>query len=708
VYSAIWAIPDCGNVRSVFIVALAMALGGAVYVPAQAQTGGAAAPSWSGSQGAGVHPAAIGPGQGRFYRPLRAASAQTSNVDIESVLYNFCSEGGVFCTDGILPSGRLIEDASGNFYGTTRGGGETNNSSCNTGSCGYGTVFELTPSGSGYTRIALYNFCSQPFCMDGANPYAGLIEDASGNFYGTTYNGGANGEGTVFKLTPSGNGYTESVLYNFCSQSQGSALCTDGANPYAGLIEDALGNLYGTTNLGGTGVTLVNGNFSYGTVFKLAPSGGGYQHTVLYNFCDPSLPIFCTDGAAPVGALILDASGNLYGATTLGGTGTPALECAGLGCGTVFKLSPNGSGYNETVLYNFCSQGGDNCTDGAYPYGAALIEDASGNFYGTTSAGGVNTCDTPGCGTVFKLAPNGDGSYAESVLLSFNHTDGANPDAGLIEDASGNFYGTTSNGGTGLSWLCGGCGSGTVFELSPSGSGYTETVLYNFCSQGGTQCTDGAVPVASVIQDASGNLYGTTEFAGANGIDWGTVFKLSPAPPGFTISASPTSLTITAGQSGTSTFTVTPLGGFTGDISLSCAITPKAPSDPATCSVPASVTISGSAAQTATLTVNTTAPNSAINPGRRSLWTSVNGAALACILLVGIPVRRRRWSCRLGMLVLLFSVIGSSLGCGGGGNVGGGGGGGGGGGTTPGTYTVTVTGTSGTLTQTGTVSLKVQ
>jgi uncharacterized repeat protein (TIGR03803 family) len=408
VYSAIWAKADRGIVRSVFVVVLAMALVGALYVRAQAQTGGVAAPSWRGSQGADALPAVNGPGQGRIHRPRRAASAQTSsNLDIESVLYNFCSQGGVYCTDGIQPSAGLIEDASGNLYGTTKGGGSTNSSDCNVGSCGYGTVFKLTTSG-GYTKTVLYNFCSQPNCTDGANPYAGVIEDAAGNLFGTTYNGGANGGGTVFKLTPSGNGYTQSVLYNFCSQSQGSAPCTDGVNPYAGLIDDTSGNLYGTTNLGGTGVGLVNGGLSYGTVFMLAPSGSGYNYTVLYNFCPPSSNAFCTDGAAPNAALILDASGNLYGTTALGGTGTQ--NCIALGCGTVYKLSPNGSGYVETVLYSFCSQGGTNCTDGAYPYGTGVIEDASGNLYGTTSTGGVNSCDSPGCGTVFKLAPNGDGS----------------------------------------------------------------------------------------------------------------------------------------------------------------------------------------------------------------------------------------------------------------------------------------------------------
>ncbi|MGA8502661.1 MAG: choice-of-anchor tandem repeat GloVer-containing protein [Candidatus Sulfotelmatobacter sp.] len=675
---------------------MATALVGALYVPAQSQTGGAAAPSWRDSHGGSALPGASGPGHGRLHRPRRAASAQTaSSAYTESVLYGFsgfCSQPG--CMNGTSPEAGLIEDASGNLYGTTSAGGSSNL---------WGTVFKLTPNGDGgYSESVLYNFCTQggTNCTDGEQPVAGLIEDTSRNLYGTTEYGGANGGGTVFKLTPSGSGYTQSVLYSFCAQ--GGTSCTDGASPLAGLIEDASGSLYGTTWHGGATVPNGGSTTTGGTVFRLAPNGdGSYSESVLYTFCSQS---GCTDGEWPIAGLIEDISGDLYGTTSAGGATITVSGNTTTG-GTVFKLTPNGDGsYSESVLYSFCSQSG--CTDGLSP-SSSLIEDAPGNLYGTTWQGGANCqygYDGAGCGTVFKLAQNGDGGYSENVLYSFcaqggtGCPDGYGPSSGLIEDTSGNLYGTTFDGG--IHDVQG--DGGTVFELTPSGAGYTETVLYSFCAQSSPTiaCTDGSPPEGGLIEDASGNLYGTTNGGGPN--SYGTVFMLSP--PGFTASASPTSLTITVGQSRTATFTVTPTGGFTGAISLSCVITPTAPSDPATCSVPASVTISGSAPRTTTLTVNTTAPNAAVNPARRPFWISVDGAVLACILLVGVPARRRRWSCGLGTLVLLFSVIASLLGCGGGGNVGGGRGAG----TTPGTYTITVTGTSGTLTQTGTISLTVQ
>ena len=215
----------------------------------------------------------------------------------------------------------------------------------------------------------LYNFCSQDGCADGAYPGSSLIMDGAGNLYGTTYQGGFGQKGVVFKLAPDG---TETVLYNFCSQSG----CTDGANPGGGLVMDAAGNLYGTTQYGGDPSCYPG--FGCGTAFKLAPDG---TETVLYNFCSQS---GCTDGAEPVGGLVIDAAGTLYGTTSAGGAS---------GGGVVFKLAPDGT---ETVLYNFCSQSG--CADGAEPW-AGLVTDTAGNLYGTTVGGGDY-----GGGVVFMVA----------------------------------------------------------------------------------------------------------------------------------------------------------------------------------------------------------------------------------------------------------------------------------------------------------------
>jgi uncharacterized repeat protein (TIGR03803 family) len=320
---------------------------------------------------------------------------------------------------------------------------------------------------------------------DGAQPVGGLIEDAGGNLLGTTTRGGKEeGGGTVFKIAPDG---TLSTVYAFGNYDG------DASMPYAGLIIDGSGNLYGTTDAGG-----IDG---YGTVFKIAPGG---SETVLYSF--QSGP---TDGRAPGAGVIMDASGNLYGTTTVGGISNCAPYYS---CGTVFKLAPDGT---ETVLYTFCKQ--TNCTDGANPYGG-LIEDGAGNLYGTTSRGGANND-----GTVFKVAANG----TETVLYSFcsraNCSDGGVPYSGLIQDAGGNFYGTTVSGGS-VAGTCRNDGCGTVFKLAPDG---TETVLHAFSGYPG----DGRAPYAGVIADSSGNLYGTTYNGGPakkhNG--FGVVFELSPS-----------------------------------------------------------------------------------------------------------------------------------------------------------------------------------
>ena len=343
-----------------------------------------------------------------------------------------------------------------------------------------------------YTESVLYSFEGSP---DGAFPVAGLARDAQGNLYGTTEEGGNPGAcphygrydcGTVFKVDTTGK---ETVLYSFTGGA-------DGANPHAGLVPDAQGNLYGTTYFGGDPACVSEGTYGCGTVFKLDTSG---NETVLHSFAGHP-----GDGANPEAGLVRDAQGNLYGTTLTGGSGGPEL-CSGVGgCGTVFKLDTTSK---ETVLYSFTG-----VPDGEEP-DAGLVRDAQGNLYGTTYNGGASNL-----GTVFELDTTGK----ETVLHSFTGTggDGSEPYGGLVLDAQGNLYGTTSFGGA--------SGDGTVFELDTAGK---ETVLYSFTGTGG----DGAYPsgLVRLVRDAQGNLYGTTYEGGDLACDapygCGTVFKLTPA-----------------------------------------------------------------------------------------------------------------------------------------------------------------------------------
>jgi len=321
----------------------------------------------------------------------------------------------------------------------------------------------------------------------------------------------------------------QQVLYSFCSQPD----CTDGGNPVGGLIMDAAGNFYGTTENGGTSNSAVcHAEYSTsgcGTVFQLSPdpSGTGWTETVLYSFC---LQPGCADGAYPSSGLIADAAGNLYGTTRYGG----GIGCNGYGCGTVFKLSlnpadPSGTGWSETVLYSFCSN--TNCADGSRPQ-ASLGMDPAGNLYGTTPQGGIGGGYFAGYGVVFELIPDPTGTvWTQTVLYSFcslaNCADGATPN-GVIIDTGGNLYGTTSSGG--LVSASHYDGSGVVFKLSTdaTGTGWTEAVLYSFCSQ--SRCADGAWPVEGVIADTAGNLYGATSDGGTLGR--GAVFKMALDPSG--------------------------------------------------------------------------------------------------------------------------------------------------------------------------------
>ncbi len=310
--------------------------------------------------------------------------------------------------DGEGPAG-LVQATDGNFYGTTNGGG-TNLQ---------GTVFKITPGG---TLTTLYNFCSQSGCADGQWPLAGLVQATDGNFYGTTYFGGAHGAGTVFKITSSG---TLTTLYSFCPQNN----CPDGGEPDAGLVQATDGNFYGTTVGGGA--------YNAGTIFKITPGG---MLTTLYSFCSQS---DCSDGEQPVAGLVQASDRNFYGTTHIGGANY---------AGTVFKITPSGT---LTTLYSFCSQ--TNCSDGANPW-AGLVQATDGNFYGTARSGGNNNdCVDSTCGTMFKITPSGTLTTLYSFCSQTNCSDGANPGAGVVQATDGNFYGTTGYAGA--------YGGGTVFRL---------------------------------------------------------------------------------------------------------------------------------------------------------------------------------------------------------------------------------------------------
>ena len=353
------------------------------------------------------------------------------------------------------------------------------------------TALTLFASSSWASEKKLHNFNG----ADGSNPlYTGLVFDASGNLYGTTYRNGLYNGGTVFELSPNANGgWTEKVLYNFDARYRS----TDGYTPYAGLVFGPDGNLYGMASGGGS--------YGGGVVFEMISNGhGGWTEKKLHNFGNG------TDGAEPYSSLIFDSEGNLYGTTARGGNST---YCSG-GCGTVFEMSPNGlGGWTEKKLHNFSPDIGH---DGFFP-NSQLVVDSDGNLFGTTPSGGTHQFGIDTCGIIFELSPNGEGGWTETKLHYFGAgTDGCLAYGGLVRDAEGNFYGTTIWGGSDPS------SEGTVFELKPNGhGGWTETKLHNFGSG-----NDGREPWSNLIFDAVGNLYGTTSNGGNYGL--GTVFELAP------------------------------------------------------------------------------------------------------------------------------------------------------------------------------------
>jgi uncharacterized repeat protein (TIGR03803 family) len=375
---------------------------------------------------------------------------------VSSPAQTFDSLLGFDGTDGKTPHG-LMQGTDGNFYGTTEA----------VGAHLYGTVYKITPQGD---LTTLYSFCAKTNCVDGAYPINGLVQGTDGNFYGTTSEGGTVGDGTVFKITPTG---TLTTLYSFCVQAN----CADGNEPLTTLIQASNGNFYGTTLT---------------TIFEITPSG---KLTTIYTFCTKA---GCPDGTQPVGGLVQGSNGNLYGTTAYGGTSTACSN----GCGTVFEVTPAGK---LTTLYGFCAE--TNCADGETPE-TTLLQGTNGNFYGTTETGGSKFG-----GTVFEITSAGKLTTLYNFCSQSNCPDGENPyDGPLTQAADGNFYGTTTAGGAELS-------GGTIFKMTPAGR---LTTLYSFCSQ--SDCTDGYSPT-SLLQDTSGTFYGTTLYGGANGE--GSVFSLS-------------------------------------------------------------------------------------------------------------------------------------------------------------------------------------
>jgi uncharacterized repeat protein (TIGR03803 family) len=349
----------------------------------------------------------------------------------------------------------------------------------------------LTHASAAQTLTTLYNFTGG---VDGAAPLSGLV-NIGGNLYGTAGWGGIQGSncnittgygtgcGTVFELKQSTGGWSFQLLYSFTGGSDGNA-------PFGTLAKDGRGNLYGTASWGGTQNSMCNYNFGYGlgcgTVYKLTPSTTGWSFSVVYSFS--GIP----DGANPdFESLAFDAQGNAYGTTEFGG------NCCNAGTGTVFKIAPDNS---ESILHSF--QAGT--TDGSMPFGG-VVSDKDGNLHGTTYWSGAS-----GTGTVFRVTAAGQ----ETILHNFaGSSDGGFPRAGLIA-AQSLAYGTTYYGGP--------TGNGTVFQVAQDGA---ETILHDFCSSPG--CEDGRSPYGALIRDANGNLFGTTFIGGVNG--YGVVFELSPS-----------------------------------------------------------------------------------------------------------------------------------------------------------------------------------
>ena len=508
------------------------------------------------------------------------------NAQSLNTLYSFSGP------DGAGPNGGLVLGSDGNFYGTTSTGGFM----AGVGGCfdaaslqnGCGTAFKITRVG---VLTQLYSFCAvsatnPPYCPDGNTPYAPLVQWSDGNFYGTTFGciypfctGGFPQLiwGTLYNVTASGQLTT---IWYFCSLLN----CADGGSPSTGLIVGTDGNLYGTAG---------------GSAFQLTPNG---TFTPISSF-----------GSAGPSALIQAKDGNFYGTTQWGGyTGG---NCAGSGCGTVFKMTPTGV---VTTLYSFCT--GPTCADGSAPV-AGLVQGKDGNFYGTTKQGGVaSNCPgsggPSGCGTVFKITPSGVLTTLYSFCQRANCSDSAYPEGALIQATDGNLYGTTFSG----PW----CGTpcGTVFRITPGG---TFTNIYNFCSING--CADGATPSGALFQASDGTFYGTTAQGGTGAacpVEWGCGTVYSLAVPSVTFSSTSLnfgdlpldttsaskSVTLTNGGPSALTITSVVAGGDYAQTNT-CPVSPSTLAPKAKCTITITFTPTVPGTDSGEITITDNAPGSA-------------------------------------------------------------------------------------------------
>ena len=447
------------------------------------------------------------------------------------------------------------------------------------------------------TLTTLHSFAGQP--NDGREPYAGLVLGADGNFYGTTYFGGANNKGTIFKTNSSG---SVTILHNFTISG------TDGCEPTARLLQGSDGNFYGTTSFCGSD--------SGGTVFKITASG---TLTALHEF-EPGQG----DGGEPYAGLVQASDGNFYGTTTQGGTQH--------GNGTVYKITPGGT---VTILHSFA------CTEGCAPYGG-LAQGSDGNLYGTTRDGGTNGFNY---GTVFKIATNG----TFTLLHTFEGSDGGEPYASLIQATDGNFYGTTSSAGA--------HGAGTIFKITPGG---TLTTLYSFCA-GGYPCADGQEPYGPLLQATNGNFYGTTYIGGTNNV--GTIFQMSPSGTLTSLAsfnggngAGPESGLVQAGNG--DFYGTTSTGGSTGDGTLFQFAPGPIPTTTALTSTPNPSHEGDVVTMTATVTsqYGTPAGNVVFNSDGVPIGTVALTDGIAVLNYSSLPLGTHSWSPSIRAATALVAV----------------------------------------------------